>query len=159
MNPALEAQAIGRVHRLGQKRDVEIIRLQVKDSLESRLVGSLKEKYGGSDNTTTNKDDTGDQDQDQDKDENTGNNNDNDGGAVTDKDKDKNNDGGGKGLARLPTGQEKAGSLMVDKADLVTDEFDRLFGVFADPADDDTASDDDSMEEAADPNDESGNII
>jgi SNF2 family DNA or RNA helicase len=34
-NPALEAQAIGRVYRLGQKRRVETIRLLMNDSVDS----------------------------------------------------------------------------------------------------------------------------
>ncbi|CAJ1949444.1 unnamed protein product [Cylindrotheca closterium] len=45
-NPALEKQAIGRVHRLGQKRNVEIIRLFVKDSIETRIRKFLETKYG-----------------------------------------------------------------------------------------------------------------
>lgn len=45
-NPALEKQAIGRVHRLGQKRQVEIIRLFVKDSIETRIRKFLETKYG-----------------------------------------------------------------------------------------------------------------
>ena len=45
-NPALEAQAIGRVHRLGQKRQVEILKLIVKDSFEERMVKFLEKKYG-----------------------------------------------------------------------------------------------------------------
>ena len=45
-NPALEAQAIGRVHRLGQKRNVEIVRLIIKDSVESRILQMLDKKYG-----------------------------------------------------------------------------------------------------------------
>jgi SNF2 family DNA or RNA helicase len=40
-NPALEAQAIGRIHRLGQKRPVEIVRLVVKNSVEERMVGNI----------------------------------------------------------------------------------------------------------------------
>jgi superfamily II DNA or RNA helicase len=48
LNPALEAQAIGRVHRLGQKREVEIVRLIMKDSVESRLLTLLEKKYGDS---------------------------------------------------------------------------------------------------------------
>eukprot|EP00980_Cylindrotheca_fusiformis_P023221 scaffold10240_cov134-Cylindrotheca_fusiformis.AAC.3 len=44
-NPALEQQAIGRVHRLGQKREVEIVRLLVKDSVETRLRKFLEKKY------------------------------------------------------------------------------------------------------------------
>lgn len=45
-NPALEAQAVGRVHRLGQTRAVEITRLIMKDSVESRMVQMLEKKYG-----------------------------------------------------------------------------------------------------------------
>lgn len=45
-NPAVEEQAIGRVHRLGQKRKVEVIRLIMKDSVETRLLKMLKKKYG-----------------------------------------------------------------------------------------------------------------
>ncbi len=46
MNPALEAQAIGRVYRLGQRKPVKIIRMQMKDTFESRLVDVLQKKYG-----------------------------------------------------------------------------------------------------------------
>jgi hypothetical protein len=45
-NPALEYQAIGRVHRLGQKREVEVVRLLVKDSVETRIRDFLAYKYG-----------------------------------------------------------------------------------------------------------------
>lgn len=47
LNPALEAQAIGRVHRLGQKRPVEIIRLIVANSIETRLQSVLAKRAGG----------------------------------------------------------------------------------------------------------------
>jgi superfamily II DNA or RNA helicase len=47
LNPALEAQAIGRVHRLGQKRPVEIIRLIVVDSIETRLQSVIAKRTGG----------------------------------------------------------------------------------------------------------------
>lgn len=47
-NPAVEAQAIGRVHRLGQKRKVEVIRLVMKNSVEIRILKMLKKKYGNS---------------------------------------------------------------------------------------------------------------
>lgn len=47
LNPALEAQAIGRVHRLGQKRPVEIIRLIVADSIETRLQSVIATRTGG----------------------------------------------------------------------------------------------------------------
>lgn len=46
MNPALEAQAVGRVHRLGQKREVEIIQLVVKDSVKEWLASLIRKKYG-----------------------------------------------------------------------------------------------------------------
>jgi superfamily II DNA or RNA helicase len=45
MNPAAVQQAIGRVHRLGQKRKVEIIRMIVKDSIETRLTRMLDKRY------------------------------------------------------------------------------------------------------------------
>ena len=45
-NPALEKQAVGRVHRLGQKREVEIVRLLIKNSVESRIRVFLDKKYG-----------------------------------------------------------------------------------------------------------------
>lgn len=38
LNPALDAQAIGRVHRLGQKRQVEVVRLVVENSIETRIL-------------------------------------------------------------------------------------------------------------------------
>lgn len=45
LNPAAEAQAIGRVHRLGQQRPVKILRLIVENSIESRIVEFLKKKF------------------------------------------------------------------------------------------------------------------
>jgi len=47
-NPALEAQAVGRVHRLGQKRNVEIVRFTMKGSVEPRILEMLKNKYADS---------------------------------------------------------------------------------------------------------------
>ena len=46
INPALEVQAIGRVHRLGQTRPVEIVRLIHENTIESRMVTMLEKKYG-----------------------------------------------------------------------------------------------------------------
>jgi superfamily II DNA or RNA helicase len=43
-NPALEAQAIGRVRRLGQKRKVHIRRYIMKDSIETRILEMEAEK-------------------------------------------------------------------------------------------------------------------
>jgi DNA repair protein RAD5 len=37
-NPAVEEQAIERVHRIGQKRKVEVVRLIVENSIESRMM-------------------------------------------------------------------------------------------------------------------------
>ncbi|KAJ3297138.1 hypothetical protein HK104_000794 [Borealophlyctis nickersoniae] len=42
-NPALEEQAIDRVHRIGQTRDVEVVRLTVEDTVEDRIL-QLQEK-------------------------------------------------------------------------------------------------------------------
>lgn len=59
-NPALEQQAIGRVHRLGQKRKVEIVRLVVKDSIETRLHAFLQKKYGDTSSSTDSSEDNPD---------------------------------------------------------------------------------------------------
>jgi hypothetical protein len=48
LNPALERQAIGRVHRLGQTRPVEVVRLAMGDSVESRVMDYLEMKFGSS---------------------------------------------------------------------------------------------------------------
>jgi hypothetical protein len=45
MNPSLEAQAIGRVHRLGQTRNVEIVRLLMKDSIDTRITQLVDKKH------------------------------------------------------------------------------------------------------------------
>lgn len=45
-NPALEQQAIGRVHRLGQTRRVDIVRLVMERSVETRINAMLDQKYG-----------------------------------------------------------------------------------------------------------------
>lgn len=46
VNPALEAQAIGRVHRLGQRKNVEVVRFFVENSIETRLTKMLNNKFG-----------------------------------------------------------------------------------------------------------------
>ena len=46
MNPALEDQAVGRVYRLGQRKSVQVIRMCIQDSIESRLMDMLAKKYG-----------------------------------------------------------------------------------------------------------------
>jgi SNF2 family DNA or RNA helicase len=43
-NPAVEAQAIGSVHRLGQKRKVEVIPLVMTKSAKTRILEMLKKK-------------------------------------------------------------------------------------------------------------------
>eukprot|EP01134_Creolimax_fragrantissima_P003731 CFRG3731T1 len=42
-NPAVENQAMDRIHRLGQTRPIEVIRLYVENSIESRII-ALQEK-------------------------------------------------------------------------------------------------------------------
>ena len=44
LNPALEAQAVGRVHRMGQTRDCHITRLIIANSIEERIVDMLYKK-------------------------------------------------------------------------------------------------------------------
>jgi SWI/SNF-related matrix-associated actin-dependent regulator of chromatin subfamily A3 len=46
MNPALEAQAVGRVYRLGQRKSVQVIRMRIENSIETRMVEMLSKKYG-----------------------------------------------------------------------------------------------------------------
>ena len=46
MNPALEAQAIGRVYRLGQRKSVQVIRMRVENTIETRMVDMLSKKFG-----------------------------------------------------------------------------------------------------------------
>lgn len=43
-NPAVEEQAMDRVHRLGQTRDVEVVRLIVTDSIEERILQMQEKK-------------------------------------------------------------------------------------------------------------------
>ncbi len=45
-NEGLEAQAIGRVHRLGQRKTVNIYRMYIQDTIESRILGLRKKKRG-----------------------------------------------------------------------------------------------------------------
>jgi superfamily II DNA or RNA helicase len=143
-NPALEAQAVGRVHRLGQKRNVEIIRLLMKDSVESRMVEMLEKKYGKADcsqeDGETDSDTVADDD----------NNDDDDDADDNDDDDDDTTDGnkkpvaidaagtadGDKKPAAIDDGKKPAaaqqvmiGSLYTDKATVVAEEFDLLYGV------------------------------
>jgi len=50
-NPAVEFQAMDRIHRLGQYRPVQVVKLVVEDSIESRIV-QLQEKKSAMINAT-----------------------------------------------------------------------------------------------------------
>jgi len=56
-NPAVEYQAMDRIHRLGQRRPVEAIKLVVEDSIESRIV-QLQEKKSAMIDATLSTDDS-----------------------------------------------------------------------------------------------------
>ncbi|KAG7096575.1 hypothetical protein E1B28_003995 [Marasmius oreades] len=56
-NPAVEFQAMDRIHRLGQHRPVKAIKLVVEDSIESRIV-QLQEKKSAMIDATLNPDDS-----------------------------------------------------------------------------------------------------
>jgi hypothetical protein len=88
-NPALETQAVGRVHRLGQKRSVDIVRLVMEKSVEVRIREMLEKKYGS-------KIAAADADQKEDK---------------------------------KPAAAAMVGSIQSDKAVVMEEEFDLLFGV------------------------------
>ena len=47
LNPALEAQAIGRAWRMGQKRPVTVKRLYVKGSIEERIMRVVADRSRG----------------------------------------------------------------------------------------------------------------
>ena len=92
-NPALEAQAVGRVHRLGQKRSVDIVRLVMEESVEVRIREMLEKKYGS---------------------------------KIAAADDDREED---KKPAAKPAATPMVGSIQSDKAVVMEDEFDLLFGV------------------------------
>merc|ERR1719359_1139172 len=106
LNPALEAQAIGRVHRLGQVNQVQVIRLAMRDSIEERILKVHKKKYGatavGANDGATSSE----------------------GGGAT-------SEGGNEAESERVTrsNPEGAGHLTRDKVEAKTDEFDALFGV------------------------------
>lgn len=97
-NPALEEQAISRVHRLGQKRSVEIVRLMMEDTVEMRICTMLNKKYG-----------TEHQAMD---------------ASVKDFEDDEN-----KKPAAILAATPMVGCIRTDKAAVMEDEFDLLFGV------------------------------
>ena len=43
-NPSTEDQCFDRIHRLGQKRDVEIIRFIMRDSIENKMLDIQEKK-------------------------------------------------------------------------------------------------------------------
>jgi hypothetical protein len=113
-NPAVEAQAIGRVHRLGQKRKVEIIRLIINNSFESRMLSFLGNKYGLSFEEAVVPQESSSNDHDSD----------NDLDFLNEKKK----------PVKAAKCQSKevddlVGNLCTDKAKIVCEEFDELFGV------------------------------
>ena len=121
-NPALEAQAIGRVHRLGQTRSVEIVRLVVQDSVETRIRTMLDKRYGTGESA---KDaDSGEMKEGADKD--------------TDEEEDKKPSSKLAVAPAIVTPAACFGCIQTDKAAVMADEFDLLFGV-------------DSVEEREDP--------
>ncbi len=119
MNPALEAQAVGRVYRLGQRKPVQVIKLRMKDSFESRLVKVLKRKF----NDVTKpppSESSGDEEKKSD-----GTN-----PSNADQNEKKIDSKDGRELP-IETSQVVAtlGHMNRDKADLMTEEFDALFGL------------------------------
>jgi len=100
-NPAVELQAVGRVYRLGQTRPVEIVRLIIEDSVESRMRQMLENKYGPSDAASSVSADDGDDDK--------------------------------KPAAKPAAAVDSlvVGSISADKATVLKEEYDLLFGVDA----------------------------
>ena len=47
LNPALEAQAIGRAWRMGQTRPVTVVKMLIKDSVEERIVKVVAQRSAG----------------------------------------------------------------------------------------------------------------
>lgn len=113
-NPALEAQAIGRIYRMGQRKSVKVIRMYMAQSFETRLLGVLEKKYSSSrnkekrstldiDGSESNASDTDTSSSDM--------------------------------LEPITSCTQVVGHMMKDKSDLVKDEFDTLFGVEAESLD------------------------
>jgi hypothetical protein len=108
-NPALEAQAIGRCHRLGQKRPVETIRLIIEDSIESRMSNFIMKKYGRSAVDSSSSSQLGD---------------DADGDAIMKKENVTDEYD-----THVMVDESLPGNLATDRAKLMVEEFDLLFGV------------------------------
>mmetsp|Transcript_12559 Transcript_12559/g.14725 ORF Transcript_12559/g.14725 Transcript_12559/m.14725 type:complete len:570 (-) Transcript_12559:449-2158(-) len=115
-NPALEAQAIGRIYRLGQRKSVRVIRMYMAQSFETRLLGVLEKKYSSSRNkekrSTLNIDGSESNTSDTD---------------ISSSDM----------LEPEPIASctQVVGHMTKDKSDLVKEEFDTLFGVEAESPD------------------------
>jgi len=133
LNPAIEKQAIGRVHRLGQKRNVHITRFIMQNSVEERILKVLKKKYGGSEAAAeAGKGESGE---------------------LTDNEYRKPTPPAAAASSSAVTSIQ-VGSLSKDKNQLATEEFDILYGLS-------TEADDVKMEAADDHNyeDEDGDFM
>ena len=126
LNPALEAQAIGRVHRLGQKHKVEVLRLIMTESVETRMLKLSAKKFGvsfGSDSDDDTDNSSGDGAQ----------KNDGDDGDDDDRKVAASPSGSAQKKKKKKTpqkpGEVATGALRQDKAQMAADEFDLLFGV------------------------------
>mmetsp|Transcript_11568 Transcript_11568/g.16296 ORF Transcript_11568/g.16296 Transcript_11568/m.16296 type:complete len:423 (+) Transcript_11568:1-1269(+) len=117
-NPALEAQAIGRVHRMGQKHKVEIIRFIMENSIETRLRRVLEKKYGvGAASAKASASGQSDSDKDNSSTENT-----------CEEPEDQLDKSKATGVASLDEGVAIVGSIRTDRTTVLTAEFDELFG-------------------------------
>ena len=56
LNPALEAQAIGRVHRMGQRREVHVTKLVMEGSVEEKIITTQKRVTQGGKQATVDND-------------------------------------------------------------------------------------------------------
>ena len=125
LNPALEAQAIGRVHRLGQKHKVEVLRLIMTESVETRMLKLSAKKFGvkfGSDSDDDTDNSSGDGAQ-----KNDGDDDDDDRKVAASP----SSSAQKKKKKKTPQkpGEVATGALRQDKAQMAADEFDLLFGV------------------------------
>jgi hypothetical protein len=137
LNPALEAQAIGRVHRLGQRRSVEIVKLIVADSIETRLHSVLAKKFGT--NPSSQAASAGKK-----RGENGAGSDDEDDGDDSGSDDESDDDKKPAAAHESPQKFEPLiGCIQADKSVVAAEEFDCLYGYAADDADDE------AMEEAS----------
>ena len=102
MNPALELQAIGRVHRIGQRKKVEVIRLYMKSSIETRIAQLFEKKFGNKTKPKEKKVPSGDE-------------------SVT-------TGASPREPSKKPFESTSLGSLKGDRANVTAEEFDLLFG-------------------------------